>query len=192
MRPLVTAVTPSHSTSPPPAASSRSATGDHRASRSMAPSAARTASRLRPEKRPPASRSRVNAWTARTLRSTSVASPARAASASREARCTARMRRRRSATTTASGGATASAASPRVRSTASTTTTIPASVRTSGTSTVNHATIESSTRATSPVNRVTRSPDRCRSWNGNPSPSSRPNSDSRRSAPTRSAVADVR
>jgi hypothetical protein len=48
-------------------------------------------------------------------------------------------------------GATARAASPRVRSTASTTTTIPARVSTSGTSTVNQATIESSTRATSPV-----------------------------------------
>jgi hypothetical protein len=57
---------------------------------------------------------------------------------------TARMRRRRGGTTNASGGATASAA---------TTTTIPASVSTSGTSTVNHATIESSTRVTSPVRR---------------------------------------
>jgi hypothetical protein len=121
-----------------------------------------------------------------------VASLASAASASLDARWAARIRRRRSATTSASGGTTASAASPRVRSTASTTTTIPASVSTSGTSTVNHATIESSTRATSPVSRVTRSPDRCRSWNGSPSPSSRPNTASRRSAPTRSAVAEVR
>ena len=158
----------------------------------MAASAARTAPRLRPEKLPPASRSRVNACTTRTLRSTSVASLASAASASLDARWTVRMRRRRSATTSASGGTTASAARPRVRSTASTTTTIPASVSTSGTSTVNHATIESSTRETSPVSRVTRSPDRCRSWNGSPSRSIRPNTACRRSAPTRSAVAAVR
>jgi hypothetical protein len=192
MRPPVTAVTPSHRTRAPPATRSRSATGDQRASRSMAARAARTAPRLRPVKRAPASGSRVKACTTRTLRSTSVASPARAASASLDSRWAARMRRRRRATTTASGGATARAASPRVRSTASTTTTIPASVSTSGTSTVNQATIESSTRATSPVSRVTRSPDRCRSWNGRASPSMRPNTASRRSAPTRSAVAAVR
>ena len=93
----------------------------------------------------------------------------------------------------ASGGTTASATSPRVRSTASTTTTIPASVSTSGTSTVNHATIESSTRATSPVSRVTRSPDRCRSWNGRlRARASARTPPPRRSAPTRSAVAAVR